>query len=124
MIKTNTITLKEKLIFAFACVIALSVFMATLHLKDIVRLNALADLTTTAKYHDISEKAAQDLHNHVNKQMVKAFINSPGDGVIMGRTRDDIEATIESGTSLFTLVHEQLQLWRVYLSLPFSRVLA
>ncbi len=118
MQKTKT-SFKEKIVIALACFIATAVMMVTLHLKDLVRYSAV-DIFSPIKYKDISEKASEDLHSHTDKQNLKSFAKAVGDNILMSRSRDDIDATIEDDPGLFARLSEKFMIWRIYATMPFS----
>ncbi len=120
MLKTNIITVKQKIIFGFACFIALCVMMATLHVKDIVRYGSYAGTVAPVRYRDVAEKAVSDLHNHIDKQMVKVFGKAMGDTVAVNRGRDESDETSEDDPSLLERLSDALLIWRVYATLPNS----
>lgn len=120
MLKTNT-SIQEKIVFTVACFIASCVFMLSVHAKDIVHYT---DATTAAQigYHDITAKAASELHDHVDKQIVKTFDSSAGSDhfIVNARPKQDLDALNEEDPGLWGRLHETLLMWGVYASLPFS----
>lgn len=95
--------------------------MLSVHAKDIVHYTDAATASRVA-FHDISAKAASELHDHVDKQVVKTFDNSgSGDHFVIGtRTREDIDMLNEEDPGLWGRLSEQILLFGVYLSLPFT----
>ena len=120
MLKTYTITLKQKITVALAFCIAMSVMLAALHLKDIVKVSSVSDYTPASQYKDVTQKASEDLHNHVDKQMVKAFAKTFGDTITASRSRDDDDMFAEDDPGLVGRLTEQLMLWRIFVTMPFS----
>lgn len=118
MQKTN-ISVKEKLIFGFACIIAFAVALLSVHAKDLAKYRTLE--TPELKYQDVSAKATSDLHNHVEKQVMKTFQSFNDGSLVTSRSRDDFDAFVEEDPGLWGRLSEQLYLWGVYLTLPFSR---
>lgn len=113
------ISVKQHIVFGFAGFITLCVALLSLHAKDLVRYRILEPSETA--YQDVSAKAAADLHNHVDKQVMKTF-SSFNDGAIMAsRSRDDIDAYVDEDPGLWGRVSEQFYLWGVYITMPFSR---
>ena len=120
MQKTN-IPVKERITFAFACIIAMAVVLLSLHAKDLVKYSRIVE-TPDLKYHDISAKAVSELHDHVEKKVVKSFASSINDGQLaISRNRDDVDAFVEEDPGLWGRFSEQLYLWGIYLTMPFSR---
>lgn len=116
-VKTN---IYSSLVIGLASFIALSVFLLSLHAKDLVRYGDLAYARTT-EYRDLSEKASGELHDHVDKQVLKAFGKTAGDGFTLSRGRDDtFTADTEEDPGLFVRIHEQFLMFRVFASLPFA----
>lgn len=118
MLKTN---IKSYFVIGLASFIAFNVLLISLHSKDLVRYNDMSQARKIT-YTDLSEKAVKELHDHVDKQVLKSFSKSFSDGsVIASRNRDDFDATYEEDPGLWGRFHEQLMLWRVFVSLPFSQ---
>lgn len=120
MQKTKT-SLKEKTIVGIACFLASSVFMLSVHAKDIVHYTD-TETASRVELHEISAKAASELHDHVDKQVLKTFDKSgTGDHFVMGtRTRGNAEMLNEEDPGLWGRLSEQILLFGVYLSLPFT----
>lgn len=118
MQKTN-ISLKERLVFAFACFIAMAVGLLSLHAKDIVKYHNAG--APDLKYQDVSAKATSELHNHVEKQVMKTFQSFSDGSLVASRNRDDIDAFVEEDPGLWGRLSEQMYLWGVFVTLPFSR---
>ena len=72
--------------------------------------------------HDISAKAASELHDHVDKQVVKTFDNSgTSDNFIMNnRSKQDLDLLGEEDPGLWGRIHETFLMWGVYASMPFA----
>lgn len=121
MQKTKT-SVKEKIIFALACVIASAVFLLSLHAKDIVKYGTID--TPTLKYQDITAKAVAELHDHVEKKVIKSLTSSMHDGQLMtSRNRDDADAFVDEDPGLWGRISDQFMIWGIYLTLPFSRTI-
>lgn len=121
MLKTN-ITIREKIVFAIACVIAGCVFMLSVHAKDLVGFTD-TNVTSQVGYHDITAKAASELHDHVDKQVVKTFSSSSADSFIMNtRAKEDLDMLNEEDPGLWGRLHETLLMWGVFASLPFATI--
>lgn len=117
LLKTNIYT---SFVVSLASFIALSVLLLSLHAKDLVRYGDLAYARTT-EYRDLSEKASGELHDHVDKQVLKAFGKTAGDGFTLSRGRDDtFTPDAEEDPGLLTRIHEHLLMLRVFASLPFA----
>ena len=115
------ITLKEKFIVALAGLIASSVFLLAIHAKDVVRYGDI-DTASRVTYKDISNKSLGELHNHIDKQMVKSFDKGTSDNaVVASRSRGDIDLLPgEEDPGILVRLQETLLLWHVYASLPFT----
>lgn len=117
MIKTN---IKSYFVVGLASFIAFSVFLVSVHSKDIAKYSDTSYARSTT-YNDLSEKAVKELHDHVDKHVLKSFSKVFNDGsMLASRSRDDFDATYEEDPGLWGRFHEQLMLWRVFVSLPFS----
>lgn len=120
--KTKT-TLKEKLTITLAGLIAFSVFLLAIHAKDLVRYSD-ADAAIKVTYKDISKKSIGELHNHIDKQMVKTFDKGTSDNAIVAsRNRGDLDLLPgEEDPGILVRLQETLLLWHIYASLPFAVV--
>lgn len=106
-------------IVGIASFIAFSVFLLSVHAKDIVQYRELID-ANRVEYHTISEKATGELHDHVDKQVLKTFAKTFSDGFTVSRGREeDYTPTLEEDPGLLGRIQETFLLWRVYASLPF-----
>lgn len=121
MTKTN---IKSYLVVGLASFIAFSVLLVSVHSKDLAKYNDIGYAKSTT-YTDLSEKAVKELHDHVDKQVLKSFSKVFNDSsVVASRSRDDFDATYEEDPGLWGRFHEQLMLWRVFVSLPFSQFIS
>jgi hypothetical protein len=120
MHKTKT-TLKDHIVFGIACIIASAVLMLSLHIKDLVKYRIVESNDVNVKYADVTAKATSDMHNHVEKQIMKTFQNFNDGSVIASRNRDDVDAFVEEDPGLWGRLSEQLYLWGVFITMPFSR---
>lgn len=110
----------QSFIVAIAGFIAFSVFLLSIHAKDIVQYRELM-YAARVEYRDISEKAAGELHDHVDKQVLKSFAKSFGDTYTASRGReDDYTPEFEKDPGLWGRIEETFLLWRIYASLPFA----
>jgi len=119
MTKTK-IAVKDRITFGFACFIALSVLMLSLHVKDLVKYRTVESVGV--RYEEVSAKASADLHNHVEKQVMKTFQSVSDGNLIASRNRDDVDAFVEEDPGLWGRFSEQLYIWGIYLTMPFSRL--
>lgn len=113
------ITLKQRGTTALACLLTVGVLAVSLHAKDIIKYGD----TTAAKqveFRDISDKAAKELHDHVDKQILKSFAKAFSDGSLVARTREDTPDIMEDDPGLVGRFTEHLLLWHIYATLPFS----
>lgn len=109
---------------SLASLIAFSVFLVSVHSKDLAKYNDIT-YARSSSYNDLSEKAVKELHDHVDKQVLKSFSKVFNDGsMLASRSRDDFDATYEEDPGLWGRFHEQLMLWRVFASLPFSHFIS
>lgn len=68
------ITIKTFFIALAACFMSFTVFLSAAHAKDVMRASHPTDVTTIiSRPGDISAKAIGDLHNHTDKQTLKAI---------------------------------------------------
>lgn len=120
MLKTN-ISIREKIVFAIACFVAGCVFMLSVHAKDIVYYTD-ATVANQIGFHDITAKAVSELHDHVDKQVVKTVDNSgSSDSFVMNtRAKEDLDMLNEEDPGLWGRIHETLLMWGVFASLPFA----
>lgn len=115
--KTN---IYEYFIVGIASFIAISVFLLSVHAKDIFHYQELIS-TANVRYDKISEKAASELHDHVDKQVLKSFSKSFGDTMAVSRSREqNYTPSHEEDPGLLARIQETLLIWRIYASLPFS----
>ena len=109
----------QSCIIGIASFMALSVFLLSIHAKDIAQYREL--MNAKVEYRDISEKAAGELHDHVDKQILKTFAKTFGDGITISRGReDDYTPSLEEDPGLLARIQETFLLWQVYASLPFA----
>lgn len=95
--------------------------MLSVHAKDIVHYTDAAT-ASQVEYHDISAKAARELHDHVDKQVIKTFDKSgTSDHFVMSnRSREDVDMLNEEDPGLWGRLSEHILLFGVYISLPFT----
>ena len=120
--QTSKLSLKEKFTYALACCIALLVFLLSVHAKDLFRYHETENARKVG-YSDISKKAVGELHNHIDKQMVKTFDKSTtGDTVIASaRSRNDVDMLIgEEDPGLWGRLQEAWLLASAYASLALK----
>ncbi|HMR72929.1 MAG TPA: hypothetical protein PKD68_02875 [Candidatus Saccharibacteria bacterium] len=119
MQKTNK-NVKEKVIIGIACAIAVAVFLLSLHSKDLVKYGRSIE---RPELKDVSAKAVAELHDHVEKKVVKSFSNSINDGQLqLSRRLGEAEVFADEDPGLWGRFSEQLFLWGVYITMPFSRL--
>ena len=122
MLKTNT-SIKQKIVITVACFVTVCVFLLSVHAKDIVHYT---DETVASQVgsHEISAKAASELHDHVDKQVVKTFSNSgTSDSFILNtRSKQELDMLNEEDPGLWGRIQETLLMWGVFASLPFAVV--
>lgn len=110
----------QSFIVAIAGFIAFSVLLLSVHAKDIVQYRELMNVSRV-EYRDISEKATGELHDHVDKQVLKTFAKSFSDSYAISRGReDDFTPEFEKDPGLLGRIQETFLLWRIYASLPFA----
>jgi hypothetical protein len=109
----------QSFIVGIAGLIAFSVFLLSVHAKDVFQYRELMN-ANRIEYRDIGEKAVGELHDHVDKQVLKSFSKTFGDGFAISRGReDDYTPEIEEDPGLLGRLQETFLLWRVYATLPF-----
>ncbi len=116
MLKTN---IKTHLVVALASLLAFAVVLTAVHAKDLVKYSdTLGDL----QLNDLSKKAASDLHNHVDKQVLKGFVKQVGDGNDTLRQRDSRELADHASApqSLSELLENLLLRWQVRFAFAFA----
>lgn len=107
-------------IVGIASFIAFSVLLLSLHAKDVFQYRELLNVNRV-EYHDIGEKAVGELHDHVDKQVLKTFSKTFGDSFAVSRGReDDYTPDLEEDPGLLGRLQETFLLWRVYATLPFA----
>lgn len=109
---------------ALAGLLAVCVFLISIHAKDLVHYNDIAYIQTKAYgYGDITEKAVKELHDHVDKQVIKSFSKVFGDSTAIRGRIEALEAE-EEDPGILARIGEHILIFRIYASLPFSAVLA
>ena len=103
---------------------AICVLLVSVHAKDLVKYT---DIPTASRvvYNDITKKAVGELHDHVDKQVVKSLVktfdkSSTDNYVSTARSRQDIDTASEEDPGLWGRLHEAIMIWRVYASMPFA----
>lgn len=119
MLKTNIVKLKQHFTVGLAFLLAFCVLTVSVHAKDIVKYGDAA-LAKAIDFRDITDKAVKELHDHVDKQVLKSFAKTFSDGSINARTREDTPDIIEDDPGLMSRFTEHLLMWHVYATLPFS----
>ena len=112
-------TIKQKLTVILACFLAFCVMTVSVHAKDIVQYGD-ATIAQTIGFRDITDKAVKELHDHVDKQVLKSFAKSFTDGSMLTRTREDTPDIMEDDPGLMSRFTEHLLMWHVFVTLPFS----
>ena len=119
MQKSN-ITNKQKVTLSLACFISMCVLALSLHAKDLVRYHDM-EVARKVDYRNISEKAASELHDHVDKQIVKNLIkNTSNDSILLTRSRGEMPEVHEGDPGIASRLSEKILLWRIFLTLPFT----
>ncbi len=117
--QTAKTKLSQRIIIALAGLVAFSVLLLSVHAKDLVQYRELANLGRV-EYRDISEKAAGELHDHVDKQVLKTFAKTFNDNYTTSRGREgDYMPTTEEDPGILGRLQETILMWRIYASLPF-----
>lgn len=110
----------RRCIVALASFLASSVFLLSVHAKDIAHYTDTA-LASKLELHDLTQKAASELHDHVDKQVLKSFSKSFSDQIVASRNRDDDHDTAAAeDPGLLGHVHALFLMCSIYASLPFS----
>lgn len=121
MTKTKS-NIKTNFIYGLAMLLSVSVLLLSVHAKDIV---AFHDATVTSKieYKDISAKAAKELHDHVDKQVLKNKSSDATSNYLLAiRSREEAGVYEDEDPGLWGRFHETLLIWRVYISMPFAAI--
>lgn len=120
-------TVKIILATSLAYILAMAVVMSSLHIKDIVANNneaaiqAAQQRTARAHMEDVSAKAMSELHNHVEKTMVKSLVKAMSDPAVVGRQRQTIEDAMESDRGLSVVLMEMLLMFRLSYAFALAR---
>lgn len=110
----------QGLIVGLASFIAFSVLLLSVHAKDLVQYRELMN-AARIEYRDIAEKSTGELHDHIDKQVLKTFSKTFGDGITISREREDnFTPVLEKDPGILGRIEEAFLLWRVYASLPFA----
>ncbi len=114
----------QSLVVGIACVVAFSVFLLSVHAKDVVQCRELTN-PGRVEYHaassDVTDKAISELHDHVDKQVLKTFAKSFGDNYTMSRGREEnYVPEVEKDPGILGRLEETFLMWRIYASLPFA----
>ena len=116
-VKTKII---QQFILNFAGIMAFSVLLLSVHAKDVFLYRELLHASKSG-YHDIGEKAASELHDHVDKQVLKTFTKTFSDNLTISRGREeDYAPSHEQDPGIIGRVQETFLLWRIFASLPFA----
>ena len=106
-------------IVGIASLVAFSVLLLSVHAKDLVQYREF--MNARVEYRDISEKSFGELHDHIDKQVLKTFSKTFGDGITISREREDnFTPSLEKDPGILARLEEKFLLWRVYVSLPFA----
>lgn len=122
--KTVKTKMLQSCIVGLAGIIAFSVLLLSVHAKDVFAYRELIN-QGRVEYHtasgDVSEKAASELHDHVDKQVLKTFGKTFSDNITVSRGREgDYTPDTEQDPGLLGRLEETFLMWRVYASLPFT----
>lgn len=113
----NINTIKTFLVAAIACFISCTVVLSAAHAKDLVK-DQLHDNTVMGRTSDTVSKAISDLHNHTDKQTLKAISM---DNPVTAREREIKALKEEKSTRNIVEILEDLALfYRLAWSLRFS----
>lgn len=114
------LSLYKKFVVFLAGFIALAVMLVSVHAKDMVYYRDHA-AGKDVQYQDISEKSVKELHDHVDKQVLKQFSKVFSDtSLLTSRQREEIESALEDDPGLWGRLADHVLLWYAYLTLPFS----
>jgi len=113
------LTIKTFLIAIAACFLSVAVILSSAHLKDVARAHSFIEThAATFKITDTVAKAIGDLHNHVDKQTLKAIsMDQPA----AARERE-LKALNEEHASrnVIEMLEEMILFYRFAFSLRFS----
>lgn len=119
--KIKTIKIKTVFLGLAACFISLAVVMSASHLKDLVKESS-NDTNVIGRTAEPVAKALGDLHNHTDKQTLKAIsMDSP----ITVRAREIRALNEDKETrNIFELLEEIMIFYRLAFALRFSVAIA
>lgn len=110
----------QSAIVAIAGFIAFSVLLLSVHAKDVVQYRELMN-ANRIEYRDITEKATGELHDHIDKQVLKTFAKAFDGSYAISRGRDDdYTPEFEKDPGILGRIQETFLMWRIYASLPFA----
>ncbi len=119
MLKTKT-NIQNKFLYFLALLLSCSVLLLSVHAKDLVAYHD-AEVIRKMEYKDISAKAAKELHDHVDKQVLKNKSSDASSNYLLAiRSRGEIDAYEDEDPGLWGRFHETLLMWRIFASLPFA----
>lgn len=119
--KIKTIKIKTLLLGLAACFMSLTVIMSSSHVKDLVK-DGSHDPSVIGRTVEPVAKALGDLHNHTDKQTLKAISM---DNPVTAREREIKALNDEKETrNVFELLEEILIFYRLAFALRFSLAVA
>ena len=119
--KTNISHIKTFFIGLAACFMSLAVVMSSSHVKDLVK-DVSKDPSVIGRTTDPVAKAIGDLHNHTDKQTLKAISM---DNPMTVRARETSALDEEKETrNIFELIEEIMIFYRLAFALRFSLAIA
>lgn len=117
-----------KIIFfgILAYTLAAAVVLSSLHIRDIAANHngatiKLAHRSVKARMDDVSAKAVSELHNHVEKTSVKAFMKSVVDHLQISRSRQTQSLLSEIERPFSVVLMEMLFMFRLAFAFAVAR---
>lgn len=114
-------TIYQKFTVGLASCITVAVMLVSVHAKDVASYHD-ESVARQVNLQDISQKAVKELHDHVDKQIIKDFTKVFSDNsMLTSRNRDELAAAFEEDPGLWARFSHKMLLWRAYLTLSLSR---
>jgi hypothetical protein len=120
--KTKTTLLKTAFIACLAHLMAGTVVLSHMHAGDVVSHSVSKDSLTqvTKSSPDLNAKAVGDLHNHIDKTMLKNIMKSAADSSTAASRRDLKPQQLEYEESILERLAAQFLMFRVFMTLPIT----
>jgi len=114
----NTLdSIKSALVATLTHTMAMSVILAHAHAGDVVRQSSPDFYQPSKISSDVSAKVIGDLHNHIDKTMLKNAVKSPSDTTSAVSRRELRNAVVQIEESVLERVEMQMLLLRAFLTM-------